>query len=161
MTDDNPHRQLYEATVVKLSLLRKSIGLDSAIIPSYDEHSDDALFSHYNILFEAFHEKTRHSFEVGKTAGNILLNMLPDYLVFSIRGEDKATDLLAMADSSCDKLSTLWKSLFGKARSITIEEIRAKISVTESMSENISVESLIKECETLAKNISAEFEKRV
>lgn len=160
IADDRPQRQFYEATVVKLNLLRKSLGLDSAIVPSYDEHSDDTLFSHYSILFEGLYKKARRSFEMGKTAGNILLNMLPDYLAFAMQGEDRATEFLATAVDSCDKLSDLWKSLFGNSRSAAIEVIRGKIGVLQSKSDNTSIDTLVKECETIAEKISTEFEER-
>lgn len=161
LADDRPQRRLYEATLGKLNLLEKTLGLELNVVPSYDEHSDDVLFSHYKVYFEGFHEKIRHSFELGTTTGNILLNMLPDYQSFTMQGESRATDFLVMANRACDRLSSLWQSLFNESRSHSIGKIRDKVETLKSKKDRASLEALIKDCQIIAEEFLVEFEERV
>jgi len=161
IVDDSPQRSLYDSTVAKVNILRKALGLVSSIPLSYDNHADNVIFSHYSILLEGFNRKVQHSFEIGKITGNILLNMLPDYLAFTIQGEPRVEQFLTMADNNCNKISDQWRSLFDNHQSGMIKEVKEEIKILKSTRTPPPLDSFVIKCEEMAKQIFAEFEKQV
>lgn len=156
--DDTQIRNQYSIAAKKAAIFSTILGLSYPFGDSYDNHEDSKIIGYFDACFEGLSKNYLKAYKIGKTLGNITLNLLPDYLSFKTMGEPKYWMFLEMAEESFQSLEKQWHDLFSTSGDLSkladvIKSIGKRPQGTESLYD------LIIDLDKVSQDVFDKFEK--